>query len=85
MRIGTLNQSRCTRGCRIPIGAGSRQQGFTLVALVVITTVMTILVAAAMPMWSQMVQREQEAVADLRASREEILRQIQSLTGNATS
>ena len=39
----------------------SRQKGFTLVALVVITTVMTILVAAAMPMWSQIVKRDREA------------------------
>jgi type II secretory pathway pseudopilin PulG len=37
------------------------QTGFTLVALVVITTVMTILVAAAMPMWSQFVRRDREA------------------------
>lgn len=40
---------------------GGKRQGFTLVALVVITTVMTILVAAAMPMWSQIVKRDREA------------------------
>lgn len=40
---------------------GARREGFTLVALVVITTVMTILVAAAMPMWSQIVKRDREA------------------------
>lgn len=45
---------------RLDLGR-SRQQGFTLVALVVITTVMTILVAAAMPMWSQIVKRDREA------------------------
>ena len=52
---------RKTKPCSRSELTGERQQGFTLVALVVITTVMTILVAAAMPMWSQIVKRDREA------------------------
>ena len=56
-----MNQQRGRGFCSRSGLAGSGQQGFTLVALVVITTVMTILVAAAMPMWSQIVKRDREA------------------------
>ena len=56
-----LRRSRNGRvGSRSTLNGGARS-GFTLVALVVITTVMTILVAAALPMWSQIVKRDREA------------------------
>ena len=61
VRTRLLNQQR-GRGSRSRSGVADQgRQGFTLVALVVITTVMTILVAAAMPMWSQIVKRDREA------------------------
>jgi len=56
-----LNPLRETASFSRSVITGRRRQGFTLVALVVITTVMTVLVAAAMPMWSQIVKRDREA------------------------
>jgi type II secretory pathway pseudopilin PulG len=50
-----------TRPSRRGAPIAQRQRGFTLVALVVITTVMTILVAAALPLWTQVMKRDREA------------------------
>ena len=61
MRNRPLSQLRCPTSRPRPVGSFRAQTGFTLVALVVITTVRTILVAAAMPMWSQIVKRDREA------------------------
>lgn len=61
MKTSLLNRQRGRGCCSRPGLAVQGQQGFTLVALVVITTVMTILVAAALPMWSQIVKRDREA------------------------
>lgn len=40
--------------------SGADSRGYTLVALVVIFSVMTILLAASMPYWSQIIQRDRE-------------------------
>lgn len=38
----------------------NRQAGYNLVALVILVTVMNVLIAAALPVWSQQIQREKE-------------------------
>ena len=38
----------------------STQSGFTLVGMIIIFTVMTVLLSAAMPIWSKVIQREKE-------------------------
>jgi len=47
-----------TRGAQRPV---ARETGYSLVALVVILVVVNIAVAAAMPLWSNVVQRDREA------------------------
>jgi len=42
------------------IGDGRGERGYSLVALVVIVTVLTIMVAAALPLWSARLQRDRE-------------------------
>ncbi|HSM14293.1 MAG TPA: type II secretion system protein [Thermoanaerobaculia bacterium] len=44
----------------MPSGDGRGERGYTLVALVVIVTVLTIMVAAALPLWSARLTRDRE-------------------------
>ncbi len=50
-----------TRPAGPPPRAARQPRGYTLVALVVIVAVMSILVAAALPYWSQVMKRDREA------------------------
>ncbi len=51
---------RLTASGRSSGAAGSRSSGFTLVALVIFIAVLNVLVAAALPLWSQAMRREKE-------------------------
>ncbi len=43
-----------------PVGRGDDQRGYTLVALIVAVTVLNVLLAVALPLWSQQIQRQKE-------------------------